>query len=44
MDTFFGRFKNEMFYGYYSLFNKFPEAINKYINYYNNKRIQAKIK
>ena len=32
METFFGRLKNEMFYGW------------KYIDYYNNERIQAKTK
>ena len=45
METFFGRLKNEMFYGYekdYSSFNEFSEAIRKYIEYYNNERIQVK--
>ena len=47
METFFGRLKNEMFYGYkkhYCSFNEFSEAIRKYIDYYNNERIQAKPK
>ena len=47
METFFGRMKNEMFYGYekdYSSFDEFSEAIRKYIDYYNNERIQAKTK
>ena len=47
METFFGRLKNEMFYGYekdYSSFDEFSEAIRKYIDYYNNERIQAKTK
>ena len=47
METFFGRLKNEMFYGYekdYSSFHEFSEAIRKYIDYYNNERIQAKTK
>ncbi len=47
METFFGRLKNEMYYGYekdYSSFEKFSKAIEEYIDYYNNKRIQAKSK
>ena len=47
METFFGRLKNEVFYGYekdYSSFNEFSEAIRKYIKYYNNERIQVKTK
>lgn len=47
METFFGRLKNEMYYGYESLyksFDEFSEAIKEYIDYYNNKRIQAKTK
>lgn len=48
METFFGRLKNEVFYGYekdYSSFNdEFSEAIRKYIEYYNNERIQVKTK
>ena len=45
METFFGRLKNEMYYGYekdYSSFEEFSKAIDEYIDYYNNKRIQAK--
>ncbi len=45
METFFGRMKNEMFYGYekeYTSFEKFSDAVREYINYYNNERIQAK--
>ena len=38
METFFGRLKNEMFYG------SFSKAIAEYIDYYNNSRIQAKSK
>lgn len=37
METFFGRMKNEMYYGY-------EKAVEEYIDYYNNKRIQAKTK
>ena len=47
METFFGRLKNEMYYGCekeYSSFKAFSEAVSEYINYYNNERIQAKTK
>ena len=47
METFFGRLKNEMFYGYekdYGSFEDFSNAVEEYINYYNNERIQAKTK
>ena len=47
METFFGRLKNEMFYGYekeYDSFEDFALAVEEYINYYNNERIQAKTK
>ena len=47
METFFGRLKNEMYYGYekeYSTFEEFSKAIKEYIDYYNNERIQAKTK
>ena len=47
METFFGRLKNEMFYGYekeYTSFEVFSKAIADYIDYYNNRRIQAKAK
>jgi len=47
METFFGRLKNEMFYGYekeYTTFEKFSDAVREYIDYYNNERIQAKTK
>ena len=47
METFFGRMKNEMFYGHekdYSSFEMFAKAVDSYINYYNNERIQAKTK
>ena len=45
METFFGRMKNEMYYGYekdYSSFEEFSKAVEEYIDYYNNKRIQVK--
>ena len=47
METFFGRLKNEMFYGFekdYHPFEAFSKAIAEYIDYYNNSRIQAKTK
>ena len=47
METFFGRMKNEMHYGYekeYSSVEEFSKAVEEYIDYYNNKRIRAKTK
>ena len=47
METFFGRMKNEMYYGYekeYTSFEIFDKAVEEYIDYYNNIRIQAKTK
>jgi len=47
METFFGRLKNEMYYGQekeYTTFEEFSKAVEEYIDYYNNKRIQAKTK
>ena len=47
METFFGRMKNEMYYGFeknYKSFKEFTKAVDEYINYYNNMRIQAKTK
>ncbi len=38
METFFGRLKTEIYYGFekeYSSFNAFAVAIEEYINYYN---------
>lgn len=46
MEAFFGRLKNEMYYGYekdYSSFGEFSKAVEEYIDYYNNKRIQRSI-
>lgn len=46
-EAFFGRMKNEMFYGHekeYSSFETFAKAVDGYINYYNNERIQEKTK
>ena len=45
METFFGRMKNEMYYGYeknYDSFDAFAKAVKEYIHYYNNERIQKK--
>ena len=47
IETFFARMKNEMFYGFemeYSTFKEFQTAVEEYIDYYNNKRIQEKTK
>ena len=47
LETFFGRRKNEMFYGFekeYTSFAVFYKVIADYIDYYNNRRIQAKTK
>ena len=47
METFFGRLKTEMYYGYeknYDSFESFSQAVKEYIDYYNNERIQAKTK
>ena len=47
METFFGRMKNEMYYGYekcYDSFDNFARAVEEYIDYYNNGRIQKKTK
>lgn len=47
METFFGRLKNEMYFGCektYTSFEEFSYALAEYIDYYNNIRIQAKTK
>ena len=47
METFFGRIKNEMYYGNekeYKSFSQFKKAVDEYIDYYNNQRIQSKTK
>ena len=47
METFFGRMKNEMYYGCekdFDSFDSFSKAVEEYIYYYNNLRIQAKTK
>ena len=45
METFFGCLKNEMYYGYekeYESFESFSKALDEYISYYSNERIQRK--
>lgn len=47
MEGFFGILKREMFYGFEKNFKNLTEledAIRKYIDYYNNKRIKIKLK
>lgn len=47
METFFGRLKTEMFYEHekdFGSFDEFKKAIDEYIDYYNNRRIQSKTK
>lgn len=44
---FFGKLKNEMYYGCekeYESFDEFAETVKECIEYYNNERIQAKTK
>ena len=46
-EGFFGRMKNEMYYGHekeFSSFIEFSKAVSEYIDYYNNRRIQKKTK
>ena len=45
MESFFGRLKNELYYGHeheYASFTEFARALKEYIYYYNNERIQKK--
>ena len=47
METFFGRMKNEMYYGHeqeFDTFEQFSLAVDEYIDYYNNRRIHKKTK
>ena len=47
MENFFGKLKNEMFYGHESEFqttDQLMEAIKEYIDYYNTERIQTRLK
>ena len=46
MENFFGKLKNEMFYGHEKEFHSLDElklAIEQYIEYYNTKRIKVKL-
>ena len=44
MENFFGIMKQEMYYGrIYNSFDELKEAIEKYIRYYNEKRIKASL-
>lgn len=47
MESFFGALKNEIYYGLESTYKSFEEfslAIDEYIDYFNNSRIQSKTK
>lgn len=47
IESFFSKMKNEMFYGFerkYKTFDEFKQEVSKYIDYYNNERIQSKTK
>lgn len=47
MENFFGKMKNEMFYGHeyeFKTLDQLQKAMEEYIDYYNNERIQVKLK
>jgi transposase InsO family protein/transposase-like protein len=47
MENFFGKMKNEMFYGHeyeFKTLEQLQKAMEEYIDYYNNERIQLKLK
>ena len=47
IESFFGTLKNEIYYGYekdYKSFEEFSKALDEYIYYFNNQRIQSKTK
>ena len=47
MENFFGKMKNEMFYGHeyeFKSLEQLQKAMEKYIDYYNNETIQVKLK
>ena len=47
MENFFGKMKNEMFYGHeyeFKTLEQLQKAMEKYIDYYNTERIQVKLK
>lgn len=47
MENFFGKMKNEMFYGHeyeFETLQQLKEAMEEYIGYYNEERIKVKLK
>ena len=47
MEQFFGKMKNEMFYGHeqeFKTLDQLKQAMTEYIDYYNNQRISEKLK
>ena len=45
MENFFGKMKNEMFYGHeyeFKTLDELESTMNEYIHYYNEERIQTK--
>ena len=47
MEQFFGKMKNEMFYGHemeFDSFEKLKAAVDEYVQWYNSKRIKLKLK
>lgn len=47
MENFFGKMKNEMFYGHeyeFETLQQLKEAMQEYIRYYNEERIKVKLK
>ena len=47
MENFFGKMKNEMFYGHeyeFETLDQLKQAMEEYITYYNEKRIKVKLK
>ena len=47
MENFFGKMKNEMFYGHeheFETLDQLKAAMEEYITYYNGKRIKVKLK
>lgn len=47
MESFFGKMKNEIFYGHeheFKTLNELKTSMEEYIDYYNKERIQVKLK
>ena len=47
MENFFGKMKNEMFYGHeyeFTSLEQLQKSMKEYISYYNTERIQTKLK